>query len=136
MKLAMPVSPIPTFPRMKPLSLTLSRKREKGQTRKAILNPRGKEQTNRCASFTLTNETNIRDRSLPLLAARAMFSNEMVVREDTRRVYPERRLIGYATLAGRLMVVVFCQPSDERIHIISFRKANPREQKKFENQQI
>ena len=83
------------------------------------------------------NETNIRDRSLPLLAARAMFSNEMVVREDTRRVYPERRFIGYATLAGRLMVVVFChQPSDERIHIISFRKANPREQKKFENQNI
>ena len=82
------------------------------------------------------NETNIRDRSLPLLAARAMFNSEMVVREDTRRVYPERRLIGYATLAGRLMVVVFCQPSDERIHIISFRKANPREQKKFENQQI
>ena len=82
------------------------------------------------------NETNIRDRSLPLLVARAMFNSEMVVREDTRQVYPERRFIGYATLAGRLMAVVFCQPSDERIHIISFRKANPREQKKFENQQI
>jgi len=82
------------------------------------------------------NETNIRDRGLPLLAARAMFNSEMVVYEDTRRIYPERRFIGYATLAGRLMVVVFCLPSDERIHIISFRKANHREQTKFKNQSI
>ena len=60
MKLAMPV-PL-TLPsilsRKEPLSLTLlmkqlARKREKGQTRKAILNPWERRQTNRCASFTL-----------------------------------------------------------------------------------
>ena len=82
------------------------------------------------------NETNIRDRGLPLLAARAMFNSEMVVYEDTRRVYPERRFIGYATMVGRLMVVVFCLPSDERIHVISLRKANHREQTKFKNKSI
>ena len=49
------------------------------------------------------NETNIRDRSLPLLAARAMFNSEMVVREDTRRVYPERRFIGYQTLINETL---------------------------------
>ncbi len=37
-------------------------------------------------------------------------------------------------LAGRLMVVVFCLPDAEHIHIISLRKANFREQKKLENQ--
>lgn len=58
----------------------------------------------------------------------------MRVREDTRKVYSERRFIGYNTVAGRLMVVVFCTPADNHVHIISFRKANDREKRKFENQ--
>jgi uncharacterized DUF497 family protein len=69
---------------------------------------------------------------LPLLAARVMFEARLLVREDTRKVYPERRFVGYNTIEGRLMVVVFCQPSPTRTHIISFRKANVREQAKFE----
>jgi uncharacterized DUF497 family protein len=82
------------------------------------------------------NETNIRDRGLPLLAARVMFNSAMVVREDTRKTYPERRFIGYNTLSSRLMVVVFCVPSENHIHIISFRKANDREQKKFKTKSV
>lgn len=69
---------------------------------------------------------------MPLLAARVMFEARLLVREDTRKVYPERRFVGYNTIEGRLMVVVFCQPSPTRTHIISFRKANVREQAKFE----
>ncbi|SJM95663.1 conserved hypothetical protein [Crenothrix polyspora] len=83
---------------------------------------------------SIKNEINIRDRCLPLLAAQVMFNSDMVVREDTRKAYPERRFIGYNTIDGRLMVVVFCIPADDHIHIISFRKANRREQTKFENQ--
>jgi uncharacterized DUF497 family protein len=82
------------------------------------------------------NETNFRDRGLPLLASKAMFCDGMLVKEDTRKDYPERRFIGYNTLNGRLMVVVFSAPAADHIHIISFRKANQREQKKFENQTI
>ncbi len=82
------------------------------------------------------NEINVRDRGLPLLAARVMFTPDMLVREDVRKTYPERRFVGYNTVAGRLMVVVFCIPAVDRVHIISFRKANDREQKKFENQGI
>lgn len=78
------------------------------------------------------NAINLRDRKLPLLAARAMFDAAMLVREDVRRAYPERRFVAYNRLAGRLMVVVFCMPSPDHTHIISFRKANSREQKKFE----
>ena len=44
--------------------------------------------------------------------------------------------IGYNTVDGRMMVVVFCAPADGHVHIISFRKANDREQKKFETQTI
>ena len=61
-----------------------------------------------------------------------MFEARLLVREDTRKVYPERRFVGYNTIEGRLMVVVFCQPSPTRTHIISFRRANVREQAKFE----
>ena len=52
------------------------------------------------------------------------------------KLYPERRFIGYNTVAGRLMVVVFCTPGADHVHIISFRKANDREQKKFETQTL
>ena len=75
------------------------------------------------------NQTNIETRGLPLLAAQAMFNESMAVVEDTRKTYPERRFIGYNTLEGRLMVVVFCIPADDQIRIISLRKANEREQK-------
>ena len=77
------------------------------------------------------NDTNTRERGLPLLAAAAMFNDDMLVREDTRKAYPERRYIGYNTLATRLMVVVFCVMDEQHFHIISFRKANRREQAQF-----
>ena len=82
------------------------------------------------------NETNIRERGLPLLAARALFNANLRVREDTRKAYPERRFVGYGNLDGRLMVVVFCHPSSDCTHIISFRKANSREQKIFEAESL
>jgi len=82
------------------------------------------------------NEVNVRERGLPLLAARVMFNAAMLVREDTRKAYPEQRFIGYNTIEGRLMVVIFCCPATLHTHIISFRKANDREQKKFETQSL
>ncbi len=85
---------------------------------------------------SLKNDTNVRERGLPLLAAQVMFSAAMLVREDVRKVYPERRFIGYNTIDGRWMVVVFCCPTPVRTHIISFRKANDREQKKLETQSL
>ena len=84
----------------------------------------------------IKNDTNVRERGLPLLAARVMFDAGMLVREDMRKAYPERRFVGYNTIDGRLMVVVFCCPGPQHTHIISFRKANDREQKKFEAQSL
>jgi len=80
------------------------------------------------------NERNIAERGLSLLASRAMFTDKIVVYEDIRKQYPEKRFIGLNFIEGRLMVVVFCTPNANQIHIISFRKANVREIKKFENQ--
>ena len=82
----------------------------------------------------IKSATNERDRGLPLLAAKGMFDEHMVVIEDVRKAYSEQRFIGMNFLNGRLMVVVFCMPDPQTVHIISFRKANHREQKKFETQ--
>jgi len=82
------------------------------------------------------NAINVRERQLPLLAARIMFDAAMLVREDTRKAYPERRFVGYSTIEGRWMVVVFCCPAPELTRIISFRKANDRETKKLETQSL
>lgn len=38
------------------------------------------------------NQKNIETRALPLLAAEAMFNDAMLVIEDPRKPYPERRL--------------------------------------------
>lgn len=81
----------------------------------------------------IKNQTNIEQRGLPLLLAELMFNAQILAREDTRKEYPERRYIGYNKIDGRLMVVVFCLPSIDHAHIISFRKANEREQRKFES---
>lgn len=83
----------------------------------------------------IKNDTNMREPGLPLLAARVMFGAEMLVREDTRKAYPEPRFIRYNRIEGRLMVV-FCCPTPQRTHIISFRKANDREQNKFKTQSL
>ena len=60
-----------------------------------------------------------------------MFNDAMLIIEDVRQKYPGRRFIGYNMIDNRLILVVFCYPTDDEIRIISLRKANAREQKKF-----
>ncbi len=48
--------------------------------------------------------------------------------EDQRRSYGETRYLAYAPMRGRLYVVCFCI-RDDAFRIISFRKANRREEK-------
>ena len=50
---------------------------------------------------------------------------------DTRYDYPENRYIAYGQLAQRLHVVVFTEV-EVGIRVISFRKANTREVKRYE----
>ena len=57
-----------------------------------------------------------------------MFTHPMLVRPDHRRDYGEERSIGFGHVQGRLMAVVFTQRPPDTIRIISFRKANAREQ--------
>lgn len=55
--------------------------------------------------------------------------------EDSRNPYPERRFVAMGYLNGRLHVLCFT-PVAGGVRIISFRKANLREVKKYEKEAI
>jgi len=54
-----------------------------------------------------------------------------VIIPDTRRDYGEVREVAMAPLGGRLMVVAYTLRAD-RLRVISFRKANGRERKVYD----
>ena len=78
------------------------------------------------------NERNIRDRGLDFADASEMFDSPMLVLPDTRKDYREDRYIGVGTMKGRVMVVAYTERRPDVIRIISFRKANSREQKRYQ----
>jgi len=75
------------------------------------------------------------DRDLPFdLAADFDWETAMYF-EDIRHVYPEKRFIAIGYLSVRLHVLCFT-PITEGVRIISFRKANLREVKRYEKETI
>lgn len=50
--------------------------------------------------------------------------------EDTRQNYPESRFVTFATIRARLCVIAWCY-RDNNLRVISMRKANAREVKKY-----
>ncbi len=56
----------------------------------------------------------------------------MVIELDEREAYGEDRWIGIGLLDGRLVVVIYTEPSEETIRIISLRKALSHERKEYE----
>lgn len=82
-------------------------------------------------TFDLTkNERNIRERGLPFELVRNLDWNAALVAEDMRTTYPERRFEAIAPVGDRLHVVIFT-PTDDGVRVISFRKANFREVRRY-----
>ena len=75
----------------------------------------------------LKRERTLQERGLDFGDAVLVFSGVTVEVEDVRRDYGERRIICYALLAGRLVLVGYTPRGSVR-HIFSTRKANDREQ--------
>ena len=73
---------------------------------------------------------NIDERDLPFERVADLDWDVAVIKEDVRKFYGERRFQVFAPLAGRLHVVVITRRGDV-VHVISFRKANDREQKYY-----
>jgi uncharacterized protein len=69
-------------------------------------------------------------RGLDFSDAKLIFEEPNITLEDDRYVYAERRFLTFGKLLGRLVVLVWTS-REGRYRIISVRKANDREQKKF-----
>ena len=79
------------------------------------------------------DQDNIRTRGLPLGAAELLFTGPYVEEEDARTDYGETRFVAtgpIAALGDRIFVVVYTWRENIR-RIISFRKANDREVRKY-----
>lgn len=72
------------------------------------------------------NERNIRERELPFDRVAEFDFARAIVRQDTRRTYPEPRFVAVGMLDARLHVLCFT-PIPAGLRVISFRKANTRE---------
>ena len=77
------------------------------------------------------NAKNIRERGLSFERVMEFDFETAVIEQDARKAYPEDRYIAAGFLDGRLHVLCFT-PAMEGIRVISFRKANQREVKRYE----
>ena len=73
----------------------------------------------------------LRERGLDFASAAEVFAGHTYDRTDDRNDYGEVRMITVGLLAERMVVVVWTQRGDAR-HVISMRKANDREQTRYE----
>lgn len=78
------------------------------------------------------NEANVRERGLSFDLAAQFDFGTAIIEQDTRKPYPEIRLVAVGFLAVRLHVLCFT-PIADGIRVISFRKANQRERRNYEN---
>jgi uncharacterized DUF497 family protein len=70
------------------------------------------------------------DRGLDFEDADEAFDPPSFTYEDIRFTYPEARFITVGFVAGRMVIVVWT-PKPRSTHIISMRKANEREQRRY-----
>lgn len=78
------------------------------------------------------NARNVAERGLSFERAAEFDFAGSVVRQDVRKPYPEVRLVALGFLGERLHVLCFT-PLENGIRVISFRKANAKERKDYEN---
>jgi hypothetical protein len=74
---------------------------------------------------------NLRKHRLDFTTATLIWNGPVLEEVDSRRDYGETRVVGIGEVGGRLLVVVFTLRGTVR-RIISARKANPREKRRFE----
>ena len=75
-------------------------------------------------------EATLEERGLDFTSAEDLFSGLNYTTEDTWKDYGEQRYISVGHISRRLCVIVWT-PRRIKRHIISIRKANDREQKRF-----
>jgi len=80
------------------------------------------------------NRLNIRNHGIDFMDVPAMFQHPMVMFLDQRKNYGEDRWIGIGILKTILAVLVFTEPNNETIRIISARKAAKHEEQIYRDE--
>ena len=80
------------------------------------------------------NEANINKHELDFADAYKVFESAMLENLDNREEYGEDRWIGIGLMENRVVVIVFTEPEEDTIRVISFRKATTDESKKYEQE--
>jgi len=78
-------------------------------------------------------EATLARRGLDFADAGEVFASLLVENPDDRFDYGEPRFVTVGLLAGRMVVVVWTPRGEDR-HVISMRKANEREQRRYGRQ--
>jgi uncharacterized DUF497 family protein len=78
------------------------------------------------------NSVNIRKHGIDFTDLPPVFAGPMLVELDDREYYGEERWTGIGWLHGILIVVVWTEPTEDTIRIISARRANGHERKRYE----
>lgn len=78
------------------------------------------------------NQSNIQKHGFDFIDAEKIFGEPYLIFEDDRKDYGEDRFIVAGWLSSRMVVLVFTR-REEIYRIISLRKANEREKKKFQD---
>jgi uncharacterized DUF497 family protein len=76
------------------------------------------------------DRTNIGKHGLSLADAQYFEWETAVIREDLRKQYSEQRLEATGLIGERLHIMVYCR-RDNAVRVISLRRANPREVKRY-----
>lgn len=76
------------------------------------------------------SERNEQERGIPFSAADEFDWSTALAAEDSRRDYGERRFQAIGFIGERLHVLVFT-PRGQGVHVISLRRANGRERKRY-----
>ena len=80
------------------------------------------------------NRANIRKHGIDFMDIPSMFQHPMVTFLDQRMDYGEERWIGIGILKTIVAVVVFTEPKDGTIRIISARKATTHEERIYRDE--
>jgi len=78
------------------------------------------------------NLLNIKKHGLDFEDAKELFAKPLYRFEDNRFNYGEKRYVGFGYIKDRLMNIVYTETQPNTIRIISFRRANSREEALYE----
>lgn len=81
------------------------------------------------------SEKNVAERGLSFEKVSEFDWENAIYTEDERKKYPEQRYVAMGYLGTRLHVICFT-PIDGGVRVMSFRKANLREVKRYEKETI